>query len=194
MVANASALRDRDGVRDDRESAMRALPAGRCNGASFARAYIQRTNDASSILASAQFSRSWRTSSRLTACRYEQLTPPVARLAPPRSFSLGIWAPGMRAAGAARRASGLCRALHHSPRAGASSYGRAGKPAGGASATIGPWDLIATRRARRWVVVSESNPRANIPSFLTPTGPTASTDSCGERPRRTVLHLILPHQ
>lgn len=120
-----------------------------------ARAYIQRTNDASSILASAQFSRSWRASWRLTACRYEQLTPPVARLAPPRSFSLGIWAPGMRAAGAARRASGLCRALHHSPRAGASSYGRAGKPAGGASATIGPWDLIATRRARRWVVVSE---------------------------------------
>ena len=116
MVANASALRDRDGVRDDRESAMRALPAGRCNGASFARAYIQRTNDASSILASAQFSRSWRASWRLTACRYEQLTPPVARLAPPRSFSLGIWAPGMRAAGAARRASGLCRALRHSPR------------------------------------------------------------------------------
>lgn len=91
-----------------------------------------------------QFSRSWRTSWGLTACRYEQLTPPVARLAPPRSSSLGIWAPGMRAAGAAQRASGLCRALRPSPRAGASSYGRAGKPAGGASATIGQWDSIAT--------------------------------------------------
>ena len=90
-----------------------------------------------------QFSLSWRTSWGLTACRYEQLTPPVARLAPPRSSSLGIWAPGMRAAGAARRASGLCRVLCPSPRAGAWSCGRAGKPAGGASATIGQWDLIA---------------------------------------------------
>ena len=68
---------------------------------------------------------------RLTTCRYEQLTPPVARLAPPRSSSLGIWAPGMRAAGAARRASGLCRALRHSPRAGASTAtdGLASQPA-----------------------------------------------------------------
>ena len=89
---------------------------------------------------------------RLTTCRYEQLTPPVARLAPPEIVLTGHLGAGdacCRGCTARERALSCIAPL--STCGSVDGYGRAGKPAGGASATIGPWDLIATRR----LVVSE---------------------------------------